>query len=428
MSAVHVPAGSLLEGLAGRERRLLETAAEQARRDAVELLLVGGCVRDLLLGVETLDLDLVVVGDGPAFAERLAARLGGRARSHAAFLTARVELPSGGHLDVASARVESYRSGGELPEVRRASLEEDLARRDFTVNAIALRLAGGEEALIDPFGGRADLERGRLRVLHADSFRDDPTRILRGVRLELRLGLRFAAESERLARAAVDGGALATLSGDRLRRELQLALEETGEPGRLWSRLEELGVISAVGLPAAAVSAPRLERVSAVAAQRRWRSREREPRRWRLLLAAAVGPLDEAARTAVADRLALAGADRDLIVGSQRRLAGTLAELADADLPAHRAERLLGGLGDEELVLAAAFGGPAVEAWVERYLTELSSLRLAVGGDDLVRAGAEPGAAVGRALRATREARLDGRIGPAEELEFALEVLREGDR
>src|SRR6187200_3214815 len=170
-------------------------AVRQAAEDPVYL--VGGAVRDLLLGRGSSDIDLVVVGD----AGKLAARLGAETVEHERFATAKVEL-DGHEVDIATARTEAYPSPGALPVVEPAdSIEADLGRRDFTINAMAVPLSGGD-GLIDPHGGRADLENGLLRVLHARSFEDDPTRAIRAARYAARLGLRLEDETEALLRAA----------------------------------------------------------------------------------------------------------------------------------------------------------------------------------------------------------------------------------
>ncbi|HVR08095.1 MAG TPA: hypothetical protein VMW75_08610, partial [Thermoanaerobaculia bacterium] len=250
--------------------------ARLATEMGVEAWLVGGTVRDLLLGRGSPDLDFVVVGDGLGLAAAVQRELGGRLLSHPEFLTADVIDAAGIHLDIATARQESYPAVAALPEVRPAvAIADDLWRRDFAVNAIALRLTpdgragarGGRgvfdpavpldaaavdglaaaAGLADPAGGLRDLAAAELRVLHQGSFLDDPTRVMRGVRFEARLGFRMTQETEELARAAVRAGAFARLSGGRLRHELELLLG--GEPAVALAgleRLQELGVLAAV--------------------------------------------------------------------------------------------------------------------------------------------------------------------------------------
>jgi len=445
--------------------------ARVAAEMGVEAWLVGGTVRDLLLGREGPDLDFVAVGDGAGLAAAVQRELGGRLLLHPEFLTADVIDAEGVHLDVATARQESYAAVAVLPEVwPAATLDDDLRRRDFTVNAMALRLPASLAAaasLADPAGGRRDLAAGALRVLHARSFLDDPTRVLRGVRFEARLGLRLTPETEALARQAVAAGAFARLSGSRLRRELELLLGADAGDGdgpatalAGLERLQELGVLGAVhprlavggGWPAArrrlldaaaelawyraaasvhAAEDSRAGKGAARAAEHARAGRDAAQaagaapaRPWLLLLLALAGGLDEDERAALADRLLLAGDERRLLTGFGVRLAAAQARVAAAARP-HEADAALAGLAGEELLLLAAQGGALVRSWVRRYLTELRPLVLAIRGGDLLAAGMESGPAIGRALRATRDARLDGEIGPGEELAFALARARD---
>jgi tRNA nucleotidyltransferase (CCA-adding enzyme) len=204
--------------------------------------LVGGGVRDLLLYRPGFDVDLTVVGDAEAYAHALAERLGGRVVTHGRFGTAVVHYGDGRHLDVATARTETYPAPAALPEVAPASsIEEDLARRDFTINAMAVALPDGE--LVDPFSGRSHLADRLVRVLHEQSFVDDPTRIFRAAQYEGRLGFRMDPKTETLALMAVPD--VRRLSGARVREELNAILGEERAPAIL-SRLHQLGVDEAL--------------------------------------------------------------------------------------------------------------------------------------------------------------------------------------
>ena len=434
----------------------------------VEAWLVGGTVRDLLLGRDGPDLDFVVLGNGAGLAAALQRELGGRLLLHAEFLTADVIDAEGVHLDLATARQESYAAVAALPDVwPAAALDDDLRRRDFTVNAMALRLPaslpgsspsslpaglpavdngldlGGLAAsagLADPAGGRRDLAAGALRVLHERSFLDDPTRVLRGVRFEVRLGLRLTPETEALARQAVVAGAFARLSGSRLRRELELLLGAEHGPAAALAgleRLQDLGVLGAVHprLAASAGWAAARRRLLDAAAELAWYRAAhvvgpgrpaRQARPWLLLMMALAAGLSEDERDELAARLLLAGGERRLLAGFGARLSATLPRLGAGAQP-HEVDAALGELTDEELLLLAAQGGALARSWVRRYLTELRPLALTIRGADLLAAGAPSGPAIGRALRATRDARLDGEIGPGDELAFALALARARD-
>lgn len=257
-------AAKLEEALSAPVLGLVHRISETAHESGDVPYFVGGLVRDLLLGQTIVDLDMVVEGDAIALAQRLARELGGRVRTHRRFRTAKwlisepvwrkvaemaaesdqdhediYELPSS--IDFVTARTEFYTYPTALPEVERSSITQDLHRRDFTINTLAIRLDPdhwGE--LVDFYGGEADLEDGVIRVLHSLSFVDDPTRMLRAARLESRMGFHLDTRSEGLIADALP--LLKRVSGDRLRHELELIFREA-EPERALRRLEELGVL-----------------------------------------------------------------------------------------------------------------------------------------------------------------------------------------
>ncbi|MBI4354159.1 MAG: CCA tRNA nucleotidyltransferase [Candidatus Omnitrophica bacterium] len=202
---------------------ILETVGRVAQDQGVQAYAVGGCVRDWLLGItSTVDVDVTIEGDGIALAGRLAETFGVTPRAHAQFGTATLELPKRLRLDVASCRKETYREPAAYPTVSRGALRDDLFRRDFTINAMAIALnphQGG--TLIDPFHGLRDLRQRRLRILHARSFVDDPSRILRAARFAPRFGLRLErATAQQMFRALADG-LLGRLNRGRLRKEFE---------------------------------------------------------------------------------------------------------------------------------------------------------------------------------------------------------------
>jgi tRNA nucleotidyltransferase (CCA-adding enzyme) len=339
--------------------------------------LVGGAVRDLLLGRGRADIDLVVVGDAAA----LAARWGAEVVSHERFATAKVRL-DGHELDIASARSESYPHPGALPVVEpSARLEEDLGRRDFTINAMAISL-NGEGRLVDPYGGQADLARKRLRILHPRSFEDDPTRAIRAARYAARFGFELEPETEALLRRTD----LGTVSADRRDAELARLAAEPQAP-RGFGLLGEWGLaeLREGGEDLADAAAELLE-------DEPWRG---VAPRERTLLAAALGP-----------------------PGGEAVLAGTR--------PEHPSEAVALASSHEpvELVLARALGAE----WLDRYLDEWREVGLEIDGEDLIAAGIAEGPAVGRGLEAALRRKLDGEIGGREqELAAALSAARSDD-
>jgi tRNA nucleotidyltransferase (CCA-adding enzyme) len=208
--------------------------------------LVGGTVRDILLGEPNFDVDVAVEGDAIELARSLADALGGRVRAHRKFGTAVVLYNEGERVDVVTARTEFYDAPAALPSVEHATIREDLFRRDFTINAMAVSLKGEDFGrLVDPFGGRRDLEAKTIRVLHNLSFIDDPTRIFRAIRYESRYGFRMDDHTQRLARGTIEMGLVGDLSSARLRDELVALLEE-GDAGASILRLAELGAGTAI--------------------------------------------------------------------------------------------------------------------------------------------------------------------------------------
>lgn len=239
---------NLKSSLSSEALDLLQFVSRSARDMGAALFLVGGSVRDILLGVPVKDIDLVVEGDAARLAILLARETGSELPVLSQFGTAMVKL-RGLRLDLATARKESYTSPGALPKVRHSTIQEDLKRRDFSINAIAIDLSTPRSGhLLDPLNGRDDLIQGLIRVLHPKSFIDDPTRILRAIRYENRLGFRLEGETHRLLTEATTSGMLDTLSGDRLRRELHLMFEER-TPSLPLSRCGDLGVLSAIHPP-----------------------------------------------------------------------------------------------------------------------------------------------------------------------------------
>jgi tRNA nucleotidyltransferase (CCA-adding enzyme) len=405
--------------------------AAVSRETNTPAYLVGGFVRDLLLERENRDLDVVVEGDGLEYAARLAAALGGRVRSHRAFLTAVVVDREGFHVDVATARSEFYRAPAALPEVQTSALRQDLFRRDFSINTLAIRLGPEPKPeLVDYFGGRRDLKDRTLRVLHSLSFIDDPTRILRAVRLELRLGFHISPETLHLAEVALSEGVFDHLTGSRLREELALLLDDPALALRGVERLAELGVLRALDPRLALDDAARARLREARAAHDWYRlAGIADPplEAWRLLLMALATGFPEVDLMRLAGRLMLVGEDRRMLIGFPERLAAARSVLRGRGEQApHRIAEALEPLSGEELLLLMAEEDETLRAWVRRYLTELRPLKLSIRGSDLLAAGMLPGPRIGEALRATLQARLDGRIGEGEELRYALELLSPG--
>jgi tRNA nucleotidyltransferase (CCA-adding enzyme) len=209
--------------------------------------LVGGMVRDIVLGRPNVDLDITVEGDGRRLAGVFARRTGGVVKDSTRFGTCKVESRAFGTIDIASARSETYGHPGALPDVAGADISADLARRDFTINAMAVCLSPEAYGhLLDPFGGLADISGGKLRILHPRSFEDDPTRILRGIRFAARYGFAFDRKSLRALRACVAGGCLASVSGARIFADLRIGCGED-HAARAVGLMRKYGVDAGLG-------------------------------------------------------------------------------------------------------------------------------------------------------------------------------------
>jgi tRNA nucleotidyltransferase (CCA-adding enzyme) len=219
------------------QRRALELVREVAHEKQCRPFLVGGPVRDLLLGRHAIDVDLTLEDGGSTLARALAKKIDGRVRSFPQFLTYKVTAEGMPEIDIATARKEKYRKPGALPTVTAGRLKDDLVRRDFSINALAMDLKDG--SLHDPTGGERDLRDRVVRVLHDESFADDPTRIFRALRLASRLGFTIEPHTNALMRAALDAGALTHISRERIWRELFLAMDEVDAPRVLATLLDQ---------------------------------------------------------------------------------------------------------------------------------------------------------------------------------------------
>jgi tRNA nucleotidyltransferase (CCA-adding enzyme) len=383
--------------------------------------LVGGAVRDLVRGEAPADLDLVVVGDPSPLAERLAADEM-PVRAHGRFGTATVGGPQGVRYDLASARTETYRRPGALPDVAPAGIREDLMRRDFTANALALGLSGPEAGqLLAVPGGIEDTEQGLLRVLHEQSFQDDPTRLLRLARYAGRLGFTVEPWTANLAREAAAAGAPTTVSGARLGTELQLLATEA-EPVSGFEAMRALGIDAAIAPGFGLDDSSAVRRALAVLAAR---DDEAGADGAHVVLAAALLGVPEAQRRPLLDRLGFDRHTRREVLAAAAD-APDLARRVPTDGPPSLLVQSLPAHQPVTIALAAGLGSPRVAAALERWFAEYARIRLDVDGSDLLSAGVRRGPAVSAGLRAALGARLDGTAPTREQqLSVALEAARD---
>ncbi len=398
--------------------QLLRSLGDLADERGTTAYVVGGVVRDLLLDLPNYDMDVVVEEDATDFAEAAAARLGGSVKAHTRFGTVILVLSGGRKVDLATARSEVYERPGALPTVTPGTMESDLKRRDFTVNSMAVVLnPDGFGTLLDPFGGRRDLEESILRALTDVSFEDDPTRVLRGVRFCARFGLSIEPVTEALLRQAVDERRTDTVSGERLENELKLILIGD-DPWPPVFRLIDWGILPAMvegWEPTMAVRATIVEIDRLLSGADK--IGDPAPERWVTLFAALLQPLPPVVRDRVVERLSMGR--------RVRRLVRELAEFERDVLPALSADenplpsdlhRMLKRFSSETLLLAraAAPGSPVAER-VALYSSRLLGTAAELTGSDLARMGVPEGEAVGRILGVLLDARLDGEVSSLEE-------------
>ena len=425
-------------------RQLLDLVTTTASSHNIPLYVVGGFVRDLLLGRPHLDLDFVVEGDGIAFAQMLQERYGGEVQTYLPFRTAtwtlNAEIASAvgadftkwpSFVDIVTARRETYAHPGALPDVVPSAIHDDLYRRDFAINAMAIQLTPAI-ALLDPFGGQQDLQAGLIRVLHDKSFIDDATRLFRAVRFEQRFNFPIAPQTRDLIPAALP--TLKNISGERLRHEIDLILREA-EPERSLRRLDELHVLSTIDeklefdewcatkyklvrtaelpLSEAKVSVPFVQTEVAT-----------ETIYW-IILGWHLPDVEEFART-----LALSG-DLTTALVESKRLAKVLPELSAKLKPSEVVARLEGRKQAASAVYQALWvlaSNEGTQANIAAYVLQWQLVKPILTGDDLKEMGVKEGPALGKLLKALRRAKLDGEVMTlAQERGFIGRLLAEGN-
>ena len=405
-------AGHVSRGLPASVRELLVTIGRIAEEQDGRAYLVGGLVRDLWRGATfgDRDLDIVVEGDGPLLARRLGGVLGGSIVEHRRFLTASVETPTFGRIDVATARSERYESPGALPRVLPAGIAEDLRRRDFTVNALAIELSSGEFGLIDPFGGRADLARRRLRVLHPLSYVEDPTRIFRAARYAARLGLSPDSATRRAQAQALRLVPYSALSGQRIAAGIALILSES-DAGTILLRLGRCGAFRLLDAGCRFTVAVG-RRLAAVADALVWARGRGLAVDGVGLVALALAESRPAAASTLFTRLGFAGGPLAVLERAHASAAALGSRLGIVRTPSGRA-RELRGAAPIELAWLWLTGDREVRAVVD-WFVGLEPRVVSLSGDDVAALGVPRGPAVAQVLAELRDGRLDGTIASRE--------------
>lgn len=411
-------------------KRILSLVRQISLGTGMPAYLVGGSVRDLILGAKNFDLDITVCGDGVIFARRLAEKLKVDVIVHERFKTATLILPGDLKLDIATTRRETYPSPAALPQISAGGLSEDLARRDFTINTLALDINQAQDnGIIDLFGGQKDLARGQIRVLHALSFIDDPTRILRALRFSCRFGFRIEPGTLRLLKEAVDQGFLGRVNPHRLRDELVLLLKEN-EPFEPLSALGKLGALSFIDHKFK-VGRTMKNSFRLAKKQMDWFAKDFQMRRqldrWLVYFALLLAPLKLARIKKVVDRLGLRKGESSRLVSYYRGRKQLAAALSKKTVSADKIFSLLEPLSYESIILLKS---TVKNKYLHKHLADFfavyNGMRLCVGGDDLGALGIAPGPRYQKILAKVLAAKLKGRLaGRQEELALIRELAVE---
>lgn len=399
-------------------RLVSRAAAGQKRR----VYLVGGCVRDLMRGSRTFDLDFTTEKDGIALAESVARSTRSSLVRHRRFGTATLSLK---HLkvDIATMRREMYPQPGHLPVVEAGTITDDLYRRDFTINAMALdvsRMSRGE--LVDPYGGRRDLGKRLIRVLHDKSFLDDPTRILRAVRFEQRYGFRIEPHTLKLLREAAASGALSLVDHQRLRDELILLLKEE-HPSRAVKRLQSLAGLTFL------TDGLRFDRKTegffrSIKRQVSWFRRKHNHRRsidvWLMYFIALTDRLSDKEVLCFVRRLALARGDVIRVMSYKNLDAKKLVALRKRDVPASVVYRTFEPCSYETvLAVKAAHAHPCIQRHIADFFAVYNDIRVSISGHDIKALGVAPGPLYRSLFEKVLHAKVNGEIrSRADELAF----------
>ncbi|VAX32247.1 tRNA nucleotidyltransferase, A-adding, partial [hydrothermal vent metagenome] len=394
---------------------LFATIAQIGDSSNLGIFVVGGFVRDLLLGTPNLDIDIVVEGDGIKFAKELAAELQGRVKSHAQFGTSVIILEDGFRIDVATARMEYYKHPAALPTVDKSSIKADLFRRDFTVNCLAIQLTGKDAfSLIDHFNGERDLKDRMIRVLHSLSFIEDPSRIFRAIRFEQRNRFKIGKQTEAFIKVAVKKRLVDQLSGTRLLNEILLIMKEN-QPVPCIRRMREFALLQFISpelhLDAGALDV--LDRVAGVLSWAKIVPLAAPPERWFIYFLGFLSELDKPAFEQALERLKISlrlkkrlELDLETCAQARQRLT-TVNELSPTEI-----YDVFSPLSPEGIIfLLSMLDDDRANKYASLFVTQYQSqAKLALTGDDLIQMGVSPGPVFQQVFKALRDARVNGQV------------------
>ncbi len=394
-------ASSLDTRLNAEMAKVIRTAEHVANIEKVKIYIVGGLIRDLLLGVEPRDLDILVVGDGETFAKKMADMCYGEMVAKSQFGTFIVKSPSL-QFDIVTARSETYPRPGALPIVKPDSLIPDLQRRDFTVGAMAIAITSDDwGTLYDPLGGFADCARKKLRLIHDKSIQDDPTRALRAARYMGRLDFKLTAETDRILRRDVHY--INAISAKRIRSELVKMMMEP-KSTEILQAAESIDVFAAIS------SSLRVGR----AALRAFTQAPADSKITYYIACLGAG-LTRTEAEAVSLRLDMPAYWHTVLIGSSRYR--TMSYLLErADMKPSEITLLLEEFPLEVLEVSLSIASPTIQKrWLGSYLREYRHIKPELTGEDIIATGILEGKQIGELLRDLKAARLDRRVNTREE-------------
>jgi tRNA nucleotidyltransferase (CCA-adding enzyme) len=411
-------------------KKIVKQSAQVSRQTRMPAYLVGGCLRDLILGVDNFDLDITVEGDGIIFAQALAKKLSTHkytAKSlrqgqeklmklvvHERFRSATLILPGHLKVDIATTRQERYPACAVLPVVSPGSLKEDLRRRDFTINAMAVSLTvNKEQKIIDPFGGQEDLSSGIIRILHNLSFKDDPTRILRAIRFSQRFDFKIEPKTLVLLKEAIRDGLLEKVNLHRIRDELILIFKER-DSFRPIKKLADLGALSFISSKLK-IGEPTRGFFSSLTKEIAWFVKNfparRQPDIWLVYLAAFLEPLPLAEIKMIIHGLGLSKGEAKRVVSYYQRREKIIYVLSKKQVKPEKIFSLLEPLSYEAIILLSATSqNKYFKKHLINFLKIYNGMRLCVSGDDLCRLGVLPGPEYRKIFARLLVAKLNGKL------------------
>jgi tRNA nucleotidyltransferase (CCA-adding enzyme) len=410
------------EVLDARVLEVLEACGQVGDSKDTHTYIVGGLVRDILLRRPGFDIDVVVEGDGMEYSRVLAERLQGEFKTYDAFGTATVNSEDGIRVDVASARREVYEEPAALPKVAVGNLKDDMFRRDFTINSMAISVNGSVFGqLVDFFSGEVDLSKGVIRVLHDKSFEDDPTRILRAVRFETRFGFKIDSKTEQLLADAIARKMLEKLSPERKRYEMELLLGEE-KPEASLDRMRQLKVFKHL---APGLKAPDMRHARSISSSIEEVGRRLKVKPWLVYLISIADTLPFSEAVSFGKSLSLKKGEVERIIQVKMVKPEVAGLETEEDVRPSRVYRILKRLSPEGLVYIYSIQKKDVaRKRLKEFIEKHRTRRTHITGEDIKRLGISEGPIYRKILDEVLDAKIDGEIESYEdEMNLARKIV-----